>query len=713
MNRWSHFIWCVLLVSYSCSPTFGQSEVAYSFTLDGEPFAPRFFSPEGNTDRPRAGDLIDVARIRLTLGSDRKCDFVTTPREDGRLMLRLPDGTLRVVGANVDRTYKNKKRVAINPLAKLSTDEIRQLWGVRLDHWLEGIEKQLRHVDVTRTCFTVTDAAALTEPKALPPIPAGIRYLNIDESSNRGLTDLRGLNRLTSLRCLFLDLKTVKQFDLSLIQQNEELCLLKVSCRRLNGTGSLASLKQLQSLDLGRCQGFSDVGFARQLTQLRRLDLRATSVRDLSKLGELDSLVYLNAEMSQTEQLPAGELPALRELRVFSTPLSDDDTTAFKESHPRCQVLHRWTDAFRDQVAKADRLRVRSGGTCHRKISREKTLFEVEDAAEISRIVARVAIDETVAGQHCMCCGDPSFEFFEGERLIAMVGFHHGRSIRWIDGWPGDGVLTSASADALITWLADNGVSGPLKEQQNSRRQNDALQRRFGLILAVVPDTVSTKLMQAKSPADAVKAFTEGVPDPAERAAVCLRVLGCDNGSWNRYTQFESLACKGLLPKLDQASLSAAVAGAGQDQVLADGAARWLFAERKQDSVTAETLAEILPALAKAGLSHPRATNRVETMLALGRIKSAEAIRTLRECLAGEIAVRKLSDGEATEPGGQVVYRPRKVKVNDKYSDKVNAALVLAEIGDRQSLAFLRQLVQNTEGAEKAALDAAIERLAK
>ena len=70
------------------------------------------------------------------------------------------------------------------------------------------------------------------------------------------------------------------------------------------------------------------------------------------------------------------------------------------------------------------------------------SMFEVKDAAEIEHIVGRIAIDEKRSGGHCMCCGEPSFEFYKDEELVAMVGFHHGRSIRWLGGWPGDGMLT-------------------------------------------------------------------------------------------------------------------------------------------------------------------------------------------------------------------------------------------------------------------------------
>jgi hypothetical protein len=66
-----------------------------------------------------------------------------------------------------------------------------------------------------------------------------------------------------------------------------------------------------------------------------------------------------------------------------------------------------------------------------------------------------------MSGFHCMCCGEPSIEFYRGERLVLTLGFHHGQSLRWVGGWPGDGALITDSARFLVKWLADHEVEGP------------------------------------------------------------------------------------------------------------------------------------------------------------------------------------------------------------------------------------------------------------
>lgn len=103
------------------------------------------------------------------------------------------------------------------------------------------------------------------------------------------------------------------------------------------------------------------------------------------------------------------------------------------------------------------KLRVRSGGTCHRDESTEKTLFEIEDAAEIEQVISNIQMEKGEEGGHCMCCGEPSFEFYKGEKLIGTLGFHHGRTLRWPSGWPSDGAINEESAEFFCVFLDKHG----------------------------------------------------------------------------------------------------------------------------------------------------------------------------------------------------------------------------------------------------------------
>jgi hypothetical protein len=68
----------------------------------------------------------------------------------------------------------------------------------------------------------------------------------------------------------------------------------------------------------------------------------------------------------------------------------------------------------------------------------------------------------------CECCGWPSIEFYEGEKLVVTLSCHHGHSLRWRDGqWDGDVELTPDSASFLNGWLSEHGAT----EKQRRARQ--------------------------------------------------------------------------------------------------------------------------------------------------------------------------------------------------------------------------------------------------
>jgi hypothetical protein len=114
----------------------------------------------------------------------------------------------------------------------------------------------------------------------------------------------------------------------------------------------------------------------------------------------------------------------------------------------------RWETPLKKTLIEADRIRIRTGGTCHRQVALERTLLEVTDARKVREVIRMIRIDEMHSGPQCECCGSPSIEFYHGQKLILTLGCHHGRSLRWSGGWPGDARLTSESIAQLSACLA-------------------------------------------------------------------------------------------------------------------------------------------------------------------------------------------------------------------------------------------------------------------
>jgi hypothetical protein len=206
---------------------------------------------------------------------------------------------------------------------------------------------------------------------------------------------------------------------------------------------------------------------------------------------------------------------------------------------------------------------------------KEKTLFEETNAGAIADFLKRIDIVDEQSGLECKCCGEPTIEFYEKDRLMAMVGVHHGRSLRWSAGWPGDGLMADAFAEYVCDWLAQHDIREPRKE-------------------------------------------------------------------------------RGPIPEL------------------------------------------------KAAI------NRRRTMVALKGIGGDAARDALRKCFAGQIKVRSIPAGEEDEPGGAVVYTGRDGEFSQDVSDAACAALVLAEMGDREILPELRKRAAGAAGEEKAILEKAL-----
>jgi hypothetical protein len=105
-----------------------------------------------------------------------------------------------------------------------------------------------------------------------------------------------------------------------------------------------------------------------------------------------------------------------------------------------------------------DRIRVRSGGV---DAHLNRTLFEETDPEKVKEVIQSIRIDLANSGQHCTCSGDPIIEFYRGGALVVTLGYHHGKKLRWEEGWRGDGAMTADSAAAMNAWLNARGVKSP------------------------------------------------------------------------------------------------------------------------------------------------------------------------------------------------------------------------------------------------------------
>ncbi|MCU0726267.1 MAG: hypothetical protein MUE73_10825 [Planctomycetes bacterium] len=365
-------------------------------------------------------------------------------------------------------------------------------------------------------------------------------------------------------------------------------------------------------------------------------------------------------------------------------------------------------DVLRRAVQGCDRVRVRSGGTCHRDEAGEKTLAEVTKLTDILALLRGIGIDEAASGGGCFCCGDPTFEFYRGEKLLAMVGWHHGEALRWEGGtWSGDGALTSKSAEFLCRWLAEHGVEGPLALLGEKRARERAAEERMRRAAKILPPPVCARLEAARSRAEAEAALGGIDKDPIASALALLRLYGCHEGNWDRYTLPES-AARRLLVKLPPEVLGEAFGRLGSDAWALTGAARFIFENENERIVPTEALAKALPGLAAHAFAHPRREARHSAMAGVFRVGGPPAAAALRTVLAGAVKIRDLPESDRVEPDGAVESKGRMAEIRGATDDRVVAAVLLGKLGDPGAEGAILKLREEVTGPDRECLDRAV-----
>lgn len=510
-----------------------------SFTLNGESIDPYWHRTLESLHIDQDRILVSIEGLVLIMDSASSYEFNGDLRKDGKLYHKVGDDS-HLVGLIVQNIYKDETKSKIDPFSDLQPVDMEYVSGICFkaepsDHALD----LMSHLNIGQAMLTLTDRAAIGDPKSLPDIPNTFSFLRIDESSSNGIKDYSRLASLDSLLYLEVDSLGFPTIDIEDISKNKMLRHLNLGGNRLKNVSAFSALENLRFLNLSWCSELSESDFLADLFELRELQMRRSGIRSLESLEGHTNISVVNANMAAIKKLPKGRLPGLAELNLLSTKVRESDINAFSQANPQCQINHTWTSALRSTLAGVDLLRIRSGGTCHRDPSREKTLLELVDTAAIEEIVSRIEMDESDSGFHCMCCGSPSFEFYKGPHLLATLGFHHGKSLRWPNGkWPGDGLLTQESGDHLIHWLADKGVEGPLKEIEATKLRKASRKAKLERATAGLPNSIKVALENGKFSQSLKKAYKQD----EEQVAALLFMLGASNDSWSMEDNLEQIA---------------------------------------------------------------------------------------------------------------------------------------------------------------------------
>ena len=741
VNKVNIFLKLLFTFLIFSSAAYASNANTCSFTLNGEAIDP-YMTPltELGIDDPRF--LVTIDRLTLLLEPKDSYDFTSYLQTHKTTLILNENGQKKLVGLIVNKKTKN-----------YIIEDYTSIRGISIECKMDDkVNKILSSLDYDNS-FVSLDGAELvtvdydqmfadsesdyTSDDALPELPSGIKYFQYQESHSPAISDFTSLKTLNSL--VFFDIETWTEmvFDAGLLKNNKNLTFLNIDSYSLK-VKNLNKLENLRFLNLKYNKEIKNIKFVKSMSKLERLLIPGTTVKDLSPISSLENLKYVNANMAPVKKLPNNTIANLEELYIMGSDVENDKIDQFEVKNPNCKVYYDWTETLHRALEDVDRIRVRSGGTCHRRIEEEQTLFEIVSDDEIQKTISNIQIAPEGSGFHCMCCGNPTFEFYKNDELIETVGFHHGQSLRWDMGqWPGDGELTNDSAEYLCILLDKHGINEPLAQKKYTQQQEIALQAEKELMAVILPQNISQLLGKAESGKDQVNAFISGEKDKDKRIKVVLELLGCTFGSWNTINTYNSvllavlgneMVCSEMMGMFDTEPNSEldpkdqitvkdiirVLLANKENERVVRGAARWFFSENKYFKLPADDKKEYFHLIAVAGLTHPRETNRVKTFKALKALGSQNSIEILRNALAGKYKVLSLPEELFIEPAGMVSYGPGDSDYPDGYSIQVYAAITLAQLGDQESLEDIRKLYDSEDGIEvKAKLKEAISILEK
>lgn len=626
--------------------------------------------------------------------------------EVDRIFLHVGDGRGLVLRTEEGRVYLGDRLAGVfvgadeDPFEGLTPEQIRGLRGVRVGACDARAAERLSALEPSTSVVTLS---GLVE---CPPLPDSVRHVRIESSSSTDATEFAPLAALKSLRSLGVRILTQKAFDAAWIEPCSELRWLDLSYRKIANPAKLASLTRLRTLLVSGSSGLTDASFARCMPELRILAAQGSALSDLSGFAGHPAIETIDADMAGVKRLPGGELPALRLLRFLSGIVPAAEVEAFAKRNPKCRLIERWDGLLRESLRDADRIRVRSGGLCHRREDKERTLGEEADSAKVRELIESIAVEPGESGFHCMCCGEPTLEIYKGKELIASLGYHHGQSLRWAD-WPGDAMLTEASADGLADWLAAHGAPEPREDLKRQRESERAARRRIDRYGEILGKETLQAFREARD-GGLTEVFVARVPDAAVRAGMALRLYGCDDAPWNLSFSLDEWLATAALPAVTAEDFETALAKADADPWLANGAARWMFWDRKLDKEAGAAFRKHLDLLARHALSHPDAHARRETLEALAGMSGDDVAGVLSDLLQGKLTPRDVPEAERGTPGGMAVFKPRKLPDG---SDRALAAHLLAQMGRKECLEAIEALLKTAAESDEELLKAAVAKL--
>lgn len=126
------------------------------------------------------------------------------------------------------------------------------------------------------------------------------------------------------------------------------------------------------------------------------------------------------------------------------------------------------TNKLRAEVESADRIVVRTCGVVPEEKAVSHVIMEIVGKKEVAAFLKPFGLFGKLSGAAgCDCNGDPTFEIYKDNRLVATLALKHGLSLSWPGAWPHEMFPPSQEAiDNLFLIMANKGYPVYMHQKQ-------------------------------------------------------------------------------------------------------------------------------------------------------------------------------------------------------------------------------------------------------
>ncbi|MFN7732304.1 MAG: hypothetical protein ACK5OB_10380 [Pirellula sp.] len=243
--------------------------------------------------------------------------------------------------------------------------------------------------------------------------------------------------------------------------------------------------------------------------------------------------------------------------------------------------------AFNNLLARLSRVRVLEGGMAYGRPLTNTVLLDISMESDLEELKRALEILDGPAG-HCYCCGEPTLEFLSSQNeSIAVIGLHHGHSVRW-EAWKDDAELLDGRR--LLNWLAQRGVPGPLDKFLDGLRKDEQSRAAWQRWQSAMPDCLKQltaevwqRIQETNDLTPVRESLRTAYPDLSAQILSLFRWFGTGAGPWTGFPVYERLA-EEILLQYPVEELVEALQNASLSEEELEGASRffagWAFVHR-------------------------------------------------------------------------------------------------------------------------------------